>query len=63
VVPTKQFENPANAEIHKKSTAQEILSDFSEIGLDYFVSGYGSGGTLAGEAKGQCMLQGKSLRN
>jgi len=48
----RQFENPANAEIHEITTAQEIISDFSEIGLDYFVSGYGSGGTLAGVAKG-----------
>lgn len=47
----KQFENNANAEMHEKTTAVEILDDFSEIGLDYFVSGYGSGGTLNGISK------------
>ena len=48
----KQFENPANAGIHERTTAKEILSDFAEIGLDYFVSGFGTGGTLAGVSKG-----------
>jgi len=45
---SKQFENPANAEMHMKTTAQEILEDFSDISLDYWVTGYGTGGTLNG---------------
>ncbi len=48
----KQFENPANKEVHRTTTAQEILRDFSEIGLDYFVSGYGTGGTISGVTTG-----------
>ena len=42
-----QFDNPANIEIHKKATAQEILKDFPE-GFDYFISGVGTGGHLSG---------------
>ena len=45
---SKQFENPANAEIHMKTTAVEILDDFADITLDYWVTGYGTGGTLNG---------------
>ncbi len=48
---SKQFENPANADIHEKTTAVEILDDFSEIGLDYWVTGFGSGGTLNGVSR------------
>lgn len=47
----RQFENPANSEIHENTTAREIVSDFSKCGLDYFVSGYGTGGTLTGVAR------------
>jgi cysteine synthase A len=43
----QQFENPANIEIHRKTTAQEILSDFPE-GLDYLITGVGTGGHLTG---------------
>ncbi len=43
-----QFETPANAEIHESTTAAEILADFKGQRLDYFVSGYGTGGTVAG---------------
>jgi cysteine synthase len=42
-----QFDNPANVEIHKKTTAQEILKDFPK-GFDYFISGVGTGGHLSG---------------
>jgi cysteine synthase A len=45
---SKQFENPANAEMHMNTTAEEILSDFSDVTLDYWVTGYGTGGTLNG---------------
>ena len=45
---SRQFENPANADIHARTTAVEILADFESIGLDYFVSGFGTGGTLNG---------------
>lgn len=48
----RQFENPANAEMHFRTTAQEILSDFSDISLDYWVSGFGTGGTLNGVSRG-----------
>jgi len=47
----KQFENPANADTHARTTAVEILEDFSEIGLDYWVSGFGTGGTLNGVSR------------
>ena len=47
----RQFENEANPDIHSRTTAQEILRDFAEIGLDYWVSGFGTGGTLKGVAR------------
>jgi cysteine synthase A len=43
---TRQFENEANPDIHSATTAQEILKDFDK--LDYWVTGYGTGGTLKG---------------
>src|SRR3954469_22363588 len=43
-----QFETPANAEIHESTTAREIMADFKGQRLDVFVTGYGTGGTLAG---------------
>lgn len=43
-----QFETDANAAIHESTTAQEILGDFGMGRLDYFVTGYGTGGTVAG---------------
>ncbi|WP_424985517.1 PLP-dependent cysteine synthase family protein [Microbulbifer sp. S227A] len=46
-----QFETKANAEIHAATTAQEILGDFDGAALDYFVTGYGTGGTLTGVAR------------
>ena len=46
-----QFETPANAEIHESTTAREILADFKGERLDYFVSGYGTGGTVTGVAR------------
>lgn len=44
----RQFETEANAEIHAATTAREILADFEGERLDYFVSGYGTGGTVTG---------------
>ena len=44
----KQFENPANPDYHAKTTAQEILKDFADQKLDYWVTGFGTGGTLQG---------------
>ncbi len=43
-----QFETDANALIHENTTAREILADFDGARLDYYVTGYGTGGTLAG---------------
>lgn len=47
----RQFENPANAEIHARTTAVEILDDFADISLDYWVTGFGTGGTLNGVSR------------
>ncbi len=44
----RQFENPANPEYHRNTTAPEILVDFAGRRLDYWVSGYGTGGTMTG---------------
>ena len=45
-----QFDNPANTEIHKTATAQEILKDFPD-GLDYLITGVGTGGHITGVAE------------
>ena len=47
----RQFENEANAEIHSRTTAREILDDFDGDRLDYWVSGFGTGGTMKGVAR------------
>ncbi len=44
----RQFDSPANPAYHRNTTAAEILSDFAGRRLDYFVSGWGTGGTLTG---------------
>lgn len=46
----QQFENPANVEIHRRTTAQEILNDFPD-GLDYLITGVGTGGHITGCAE------------
>ncbi|GGE59920.1 cysteine synthase A [Actibacterium pelagium] len=43
-----QFETSANADMHEATTAREIMNDFKDKPLDYFVSGYGTGGTVSG---------------
>jgi cysteine synthase A len=48
---TRQFENEANPDVHSRTTAQEILEDFKGEPLDYWVTGYGTGGTLKGVAR------------
>ena len=48
---TRQFENEANADVHSRTTAREILRDFGGTGPDYFVTGAGTGGTLKGVAR------------
>lgn len=47
----RQFETAANADIHAATTAREIVADFAGGRLDYFVSGYGTGGTVSGVAR------------
>ena len=47
----RQFENPANADIHESTTGIEIVNDFKDLGLDYWVSGYGTGGTFTGVSR------------
>ncbi len=44
----RQFESEANADIHEATTAREIIGDFAGQRLDYFVTGYGTGGTVTG---------------
>jgi cysteine synthase len=44
----RQFENPANPAYHRNTTGAEILQDFVDRRLDYFVTGWGTGGTLTG---------------
>mgnify|MGYP002777186303 CR=1 FL=1 len=44
----RQFENPANPAYHRNTTGPEILRDFADRRLDYFVSGWGTGGTMSG---------------
>ena len=44
----RQFETEANADIHEATTGREIIADFADSRLDYFVTGYGTGGTVAG---------------
>jgi cysteine synthase len=48
---TRQFENEANADMHSRTTAREIIADFKGEKLDYWVTGYGTGGTLKGVAR------------
>ncbi len=47
----RQFDNEANADAHSRTTAPEILAAFADERLDYFVTGYGTGGTLKGVAR------------
>jgi cysteine synthase A len=46
----QQFSNPANIDIHRRTTAQEIINDFPE-GLDYLITGVGTGGHISGVAE------------
>ena len=48
---TRQFENESNPNMHERTTAVEILEDFKGEKLDYWVTGYGTGGTLNGVAR------------
>ena len=48
---TRQFENEANADMHSRTTAPEIIAAFDGERLDYWVTGYGTGGTLKGVAR------------
>ena len=47
----RQFENPANPDFHACTTGPEILSDFAGRRLDYWVTGYGTGGTMSGAGR------------
>jgi cysteine synthase A len=46
-----QFETADNADMHENTTAREVLSDFAGASLDYWVTGYGTGGTVAGVSR------------
>src|SRR5688572_7247011 len=48
---TRQFENEANADMHERTTAREIIADFAGSRLDYWVTGFGTGGTLKGVSR------------
>ncbi len=48
---TRQFENDANPDIHARTTAREIIDDFADTHLDYWVTGFGTGGTLRGVSR------------
>jgi cysteine synthase len=48
---TRQFENEANPDMHSRTTAREIIEDFAGERLDYWVTGFGTGGTLKGVAR------------
>src|SRR6201991_934530 len=48
---TRQFENEANPDMHSRTTARELLEDFKGEPLDYWVTGFGTGGTLKGVAR------------
>jgi cysteine synthase A len=48
---TRQFENEANPAIHERTTAREIVNDFKGEKLDYWVTGFGTGGTLNGVSR------------
>ncbi len=47
----RQFQNPANPDYHASTTGAEILRAFANRGLDYFVTGWGTGGTLSGAGR------------
>ena len=47
----RQFETEDNPRIHENTTAREIYNDFKDIGLEYWVSGYGTGGTFTGVSR------------
>ncbi|MCH7897806.1 MAG: cysteine synthase A [Proteobacteria bacterium] len=48
---TQQFDNPANPDYHANTTGPEILQDFADRRLDYWVTGYGTGGTMTGAGR------------
>jgi cysteine synthase A len=48
---TRQFENEANPDMHERTTAREIVNDFKGERLDYWVTGFGTGGTLTGVSR------------
>jgi cysteine synthase A len=48
---TRQFENAANADMHSRTTAREIVADFAGQRLDYWVTAFGTGGTLLGVSR------------
>jgi len=51
-----QFSNPANPEIHRMTTAREIIEDMADLNLDAFIAGVGTGGTISGAGE---ILKGK----
>ena len=58
---SRQFENPANAEMHARTTAAEIIEDFADNSLDHWVTGHGTGGTITGVSRYIKQARGKQI--
>ncbi len=59
----RQFENPANPAYHRQTTGPEILEDFAGRRLDFWVTGWGTGGTLTGRRRGRSSARGPTSRS
>ena len=60
---TRQFENEANADMHSRTTAREIIATSTGERLDYWVTGFGTGGTLKGVGARAARRSGRRRRS